>query len=311
MSNTIEGKVMKAFEDEDFQKGKQLLDENPQLDVNKLKIGAHGLTPLHYACGNGDLEMAKYLILEKGVDVNLKDNDRTALMHAASEGHLNVCQLLIENGADPNLRDDFGQTALIYVAMNGHLNVCQFLCENGADVNLKNNAGMTALMLAAVLGRLTLNVCQFLTENGADVNSKGKDGHTALDYAKARGDQDIVKYLTKVLSTPAVVAPPSKFVTTSSTSGTGKITTASTSASATTTPLVGSLSIPVKASSTSLSSPGQAEKLRFVQSILHKSGLDESDQSMLDTLHPCYSAISIKEHCRKLGLPFLLISEPF
>jgi hypothetical protein len=67
MSNPIETEVVEAFQLGDFQRRKRLLDENPQFDANKLKIGTFGRTPLQCTCRNGNLEMTKYLILEKGI----------------------------------------------------------------------------------------------------------------------------------------------------------------------------------------------------------------------------------------------------
>ena len=51
------------------------------------------------ASSNGHLEVVKYL-LDKGADINAKDNDcKTALMLASYNGYLEVAEFLKANGA--------------------------------------------------------------------------------------------------------------------------------------------------------------------------------------------------------------------
>jgi ankyrin repeat protein len=55
-------------------------------------------TALHWAAGNGHLEVVAFLLplLSKG-DVDRRNKQgRTALMHAAKNGHLPVVRLLVE-----------------------------------------------------------------------------------------------------------------------------------------------------------------------------------------------------------------------
>lgn len=54
-------------------------------------------------------------------------------MLASSQGHLIACQQLIEHGADTDAIDEFGRTALIIAAMNGYLDICELLISLGAD----------------------------------------------------------------------------------------------------------------------------------------------------------------------------------
>jgi hypothetical protein len=87
------------------------------------------------------------LFLEKGADVNAKDNDGwTALMIAAEKGHSEIVQLLLEKGADVNAKDNDGVTALMFAAANGHTEIVQLLLEKGADVNAETNDGVMVSM---------------------------------------------------------------------------------------------------------------------------------------------------------------------
>ena len=185
------------------------------------------------AAQNGHIEEIVQLLLEKGADVNAKDNDgRTALMFAAEKGHTEIVQILLKKGADVNAEDEYGGTALMIAAENGHTEIIKLLLEKGADVNAKDWYGKTALMYAAYYGHTEtvqlllekgakydplyktnddftylmafarggfINYCQELLNKGADVNAKiesGWDiGKTALMYAAENGHTEIVKLL--------------------------------------------------------------------------------------------------------------------
>ena len=108
---------------------------------------------------NGDLDVVR-LFIEAGLDVNVQpyssssvyiptqedveelddleavwfpqdgdeDND-TALMKAAGQGHIEVVRFLVEQGADPNIRNRQEQNALMFAAAGGHLAVVIFLAD--------------------------------------------------------------------------------------------------------------------------------------------------------------------------------------
>ncbi len=93
------------------------------------------------AAKGGDLALAKAL-LDKGVDVNAKDDHgTTALMAASGQGHVEAAQLLIDRDADINARDSAGATALMYAASKGLFEVVKLLVENGAGLDAKQGGG--------------------------------------------------------------------------------------------------------------------------------------------------------------------------
>ena len=107
----------------------------------------YGRTPLWWAAENGH-EMVVKLLVEKGADVNSKD-DRdgwTPLWRAAENGHEAVVELLVEKGADVNSKEDRdGRTPLWWAAENGHEEVVKLLLEKGADVDSKDEYSRTPL----------------------------------------------------------------------------------------------------------------------------------------------------------------------
>ncbi len=68
--------------------------------------------PIHDAARTGDLAGVQ-AELNKGVDVNAKDDDGSTPLHeAAQRGHKETAELLIANGADVNVLANDGTTPL-------------------------------------------------------------------------------------------------------------------------------------------------------------------------------------------------------
>ena len=110
-----------------------------------LLVGTAVADPIHYAAAVGDLA-AIQAELDKGVDVDAKDNDgRTPLHYAAKYATKEVVELLIPNGADVNAKDRFGFTPLREAAWYGHKEIAELLLDKGTDVNAKGADGKTPL----------------------------------------------------------------------------------------------------------------------------------------------------------------------
>ncbi len=63
--------------------------------------------------------------------MNPRDSDgRTALVHAALGGHLEVVQVLIDSGADLNARTNSGRTALYFAEKYGYADVVNVIAEH-------------------------------------------------------------------------------------------------------------------------------------------------------------------------------------
>ena len=106
---------------------------------------------LYKACYDGNMETVKKA-LDKGADVNTKDNDGdTCLMRAGNYGHIEIVSLLLEKGADVNARDEqFGWTAFMWACQKRYTEIVSMLLNNGADVNAMTDSGYTALKLATM-----------------------------------------------------------------------------------------------------------------------------------------------------------------
>lgn len=77
---------------------KLLIDKGANIRV---KDHFYGRTPLIWASSLGDIELVR-LLLKKGTHVNVEDREnKTALVHAAYNGHQQIRELLLKHGADP------------------------------------------------------------------------------------------------------------------------------------------------------------------------------------------------------------------
>jgi hypothetical protein len=105
-----------------------------------------------------------------------------------------VRAILDEDATLVRQRDEFGHTALIWAASQGHVGIVGLLLARGPDVNAVASDGtsMTALMTAACRGHL--DVVNLLLEHGARIWIPGGDS-CALALACHRGHLAVVQRL--------------------------------------------------------------------------------------------------------------------
>jgi len=114
-------------------------------------IGVGGVTPLHIAASNGDVESIEVLVRGRAV-VDAHDAlGNTPLVLGAMRGDLKVVQALIDAGADPN-SSGAGYTALHMAAKEGHAELVSFLLRSGARVNPIGDDDWPPLRYAVVNG---------------------------------------------------------------------------------------------------------------------------------------------------------------
>jgi ankyrin repeat protein len=189
--------LLKAFSAGDYTRAMFMLEVHPEMDLDAVKDVEDGWRPLHFSVSHGELEMVKYLIDNRKVNVNARNTfGGTPLMLAALFGRFDIFDFLIEHGATFDLQDyKEGKTALMFSVEKGLPHFCHLLIACRADLNLKDKRGMTAFHYALVHGHL--NICKLLEANGAELDARDRDGNTALHIAAAHDRSDICEYLLR------------------------------------------------------------------------------------------------------------------
>ncbi|KAK7592437.1 hypothetical protein V3481_007055 [Fusarium oxysporum f. sp. vasinfectum] len=164
-----------------------------EMGANGTAIDWDGATPLHWASGNGHIDVVE-LLIETGAGVTATGQNMWTPLHFASEnGHIDIVKLLIHHGASIAVTIEDGAPPLHLASENGHIDVVQFLVEKGASVTAINQNGWTPLQLASVNGHM--DVVKLLIEHGANIAVTTEDGATPLHLAAENGHIDIVRLL--------------------------------------------------------------------------------------------------------------------
>ena len=156
-------------------------------------IGTGGLTPLHEAALQGDVESIE-AALQEGADIEeFSPDGATPLTLATSKGHYDAIEKLLASGANIDAASTKGPTALmISVRKQDARTVKQLVC-NGADMNLLSPDGWTALTEASSEGQQ--EIMRILLQCGANPESRSAHDRTALMHASHKGDEAAVRLL--------------------------------------------------------------------------------------------------------------------
>jgi ankyrin repeat protein len=145
--------LVKSMSDQNFEVFKSLIQLNANINVLFLERG--GVTPLMWACRRNYGLFAQEL-LQRGVELNTRDNDgKTALYLASSRGHTECVRLLLEYGADPEVRSMHGRTALITASLNNRYDTVKLLLQYGADSSVIDDFKKSALDYAETKNIIT------------------------------------------------------------------------------------------------------------------------------------------------------------
>lgn len=162
------------------------------IDIVKLLIdnGAKIEECLKYACKSGNLNLVKYLIEQKEVDVN--EDNTLSLCYACKYNYIEIVKYLIEKNA--NIDDSY---AMINACLHGYDDIVQLLIDNGGDVNIEFfNEWYEEIYypITYAVENNHLSTVELLIKHNANIHI---DDESSLSIACQKGYVEIVKLLIK------------------------------------------------------------------------------------------------------------------
>ena len=156
----------------------------------------HQRTLLHIACQHNLFDMAQYLIIEQGFDLNVRDeDDRTPLHSACLLGHLNIVEYITSRKeCILNARNSSKRTPMNSAAIRGHVEIVQYLVtKRKCSPSVADKDQRTPLHFACQYGRI--NVVRYLCKIGCLPTIEDGNGTTPLHYASQSGHIVVIEYL--------------------------------------------------------------------------------------------------------------------
>jgi ankyrin repeat protein len=147
------------------------------------------------AAQQGDKEAIRTLLKQK-VDVNIAHGDGMTPLHwAAFNDDVEAATLLLSAGASPKVTTRIGAiTPLLIACKNGNAAMVKALLDAGADIKATTADGATPLMTAAISG--SAETATLLLERGADVNAtEAAHQQTALMFAASENRAAVITAL--------------------------------------------------------------------------------------------------------------------
>ncbi|XP_067650441.1 ankyrin repeat domain-containing protein 50-like isoform X1 [Haliotis asinina] len=158
-------------------------------------VDDNGNNILHMACLGGDVEIVKHVLSQDILDINSRGQyGRTAVMFAAEKGHCEVFDILVSHGGDVSIVDGSSNSILHVACIGGNVDMVKYvLSQNLVDINSGGQYGRTPLMSA--VGRGCRDVFDLLVSSGGDVSLVDSSSNTILHLACIGGHVDMVKYV--------------------------------------------------------------------------------------------------------------------
>ncbi|KAF7167803.1 hypothetical protein CNMCM5623_000991 [Aspergillus felis] len=177
----------------------QKLIRRDGVDLNP-RMMPGGLTPLFYEAWLGRTGPFEALIWAGGDPSIQTETGETILQRAIRGNHANIVRLLLDVGVDINVRDNHGYTAVLVAAIAGANRCLRILLKAGADISVVDNYGRNALHIAAWNGRES--TVQLLLRKGVDPSALDNGGFCALCWAVERRNEGAIRVLKYAQKNP-------------------------------------------------------------------------------------------------------------
>jgi hypothetical protein len=158
-----------------------------------------GRQPIHFACINGHLEVAKWLSGQAGVSLTAEDKTgRQPIRFACMNGQLEVAKWLSElAGVSLTAEGQNGLQLIRAACINGQLDVAKWLSEQaGVSLTAEGQNGRQPIHFACINGHL--EVAKWLSEQaGVSLTAEGQNGRQPIHFACINGQLDVAKWLSE------------------------------------------------------------------------------------------------------------------
>ncbi len=125
-------------------------------NLDQMGRDCEGRLALHYAAVEGRAGDVVRLLAE-GEDVAASDNAQLTPLHmACQQGHVEVARVLVEAGAPIDARDSYGNTPLwkaVFAFQGGEPTLIRLLLDAGADPDSKNGTDKSPRDMARIFDR--------------------------------------------------------------------------------------------------------------------------------------------------------------
>lgn len=149
----------------------------------------YGRTALHQLCvAHGDVETLNVLI-EAGLDVDVRDTDNETPLSNAIFWHLPAVAIkLLELGANPNAANISSRDNSIHFAVTyGNSHIIPLLLSRGVEYKAVNNRSRNIAHMAAISADTrTIDTLTRSNLTGLDFSLKDEEGKTPAEYIKIR-----------------------------------------------------------------------------------------------------------------------------
>ncbi len=119
------------------------------IDLNQANITNE--TPLMFAALYGMLPEVKILVNQKEVPVNR--SGWTPLHYACTNGHLNIAEFLLDKGAAVDAPSPNGTTPIMMAIRAGNIQLVRLLLDRGADIRIRNQQDYSAIDVAELFNQ--------------------------------------------------------------------------------------------------------------------------------------------------------------
>ncbi|XP_030388475.1 transient receptor potential cation channel subfamily A member 1 [Scaptodrosophila lebanonensis] len=159
-----------------------------------------GFTMLLHACAEGHYNLAEYLIVKRGANVNKQVDSDMPLMKACdcrrNEPQLveRLVNLLLRSGAVINVSDKYGMTPFMFACRNGYTSVVRLLLKD-VSFDAVDNQGCTSIFHAVEMNRP--DIVKLLVDAGVNATIANNKGYTPTQVAEFHGFYDLLDILPR------------------------------------------------------------------------------------------------------------------